>query len=450
MVMQFLEIREQKEVAACISRVATAVAEERARRGKAQEEVPLRDALGRVTAADVLAALPVPPFDRATMDGYAVVAADTFYADEAQPASLLLGGALSAGEAPTGTVQVSPGRCIAIATGAQLPAGADAVVKLENTAAYQEAAGGEERTKVKVYKPVAPGEHVMRAGSDIPRGACVVRCGTRLTPRETGVLAACGLSEVMVVKRPTVALFSTGNELIAPGEALMPAKIYDVNAQTLSDSVRDCGAIPRFLGIVPDRLAELTAKLQEALDRDAEVILSSGGTSAGAGDLLPAAVDAFGEILVHGVDIKPGKPFIFGTLQGKPFFGLPGNPTSALVTFSLFVAPVLRLLAGLAVPGLEGSMGGSGRRITATAAQRIFSERGRNEYVLVMLAPTGTGGEQGKPPRAVPLLSGSGAITTLAKADGYLYLGKGKELIEEDELVEVELFATHPAAEQPQ
>ena len=448
--MQFLEIREQQEVAAIISRVATAVAEERARRGVAQEEIPLRDALGRVTAADILAALHVPPFDRATMDGYAVVAADTFYADEAQPASLLLVGALAAGDAPAEAQQVSPGRCIAIATGAQLPPGADAVVKLENTAAYQEAAGGEERAKVKVYKPVAPGEQVMRAGSDIPRGACVVRRGTRLTPRETGVLAACGLREVTVVKRPTVALFSTGNELMAPGEPLRPAKVYDVNAQTLSDSVRDCGAIPQFLGIVPDRLAELTAKLQEALARDAEVILASGGTSAGAGDLLPAAVDALGEILVHGVDIKPGKPFIFGTLQGRPFFGLPGNPTSALVTFSLFVAPALRLLAGLALPGQASKLGGSGQRIIATAAQRIFSERGRNEYVLVTLAPPGTGGEQGKPPRAVPLLSGSGAITTLAKADGYLYLEKGKELIEEGELVEVELFATHPAAQHPQ
>lgn len=449
MVRQFLEIREQQEVAAIISRVATAVAEERARRAKAREEVPLRDALGRVTAADILAALPVPPFDRATMDGYAVVAADTFYADEAQPASLLLAGALAAGEAPTRTRQVTPGCCIAIATGAQLPPGADAVVKLENTAAYQEAAGGEERTKVKVYKPVAPGEQVMRAGSDIPRGACVVRRGTRLTPRETGVLAACGLRAVTVVRRPTVALFSTGNELLAPGEALTPAKIYDVNTQTLSDSVRECGALPHVLGIVPDRLPALTAKLQEALDRDAEVILASGGTSAGAGDLLPVAVDALGEILVHGVDIKPGKPFIFGTLQGTPFFGLPGNPTSALVTFSLFVAPVLRLLAGLHLHdqgGQEGRLGGSGQRITATAAQRIFSERGRHEYVLVTLTPAG---EQGNPPRAVPLLSGSGAITTLAKADGYLHLAKGKELIEEDELVVVELFAPHPAAEHP-
>jgi molybdenum cofactor synthesis domain-containing protein len=443
MVKQFLEIREQEEVAALISRVAAAVVEERTRTGRAEEKVLLSDALGRVTAADLFSALDVPPFDRATMDGYAVVAADTFYADEDHPASQVVKGALSAGEAPT--APILKGTCMAISTGAPLPKGADAVVKLENTAAYQEVAGGAELAKVRVYKPVAPGENVMPAGSDIARGACVVRRGTRLTPRETGVLAACGLAEVVVVKRPTVAIISTGNELIAPGEPLKPARIYDVNAQTLSDSVRDCGAIPAFLGVARDHLEELKAKLQQALDRDVEVILASGGTSAGVGDLLPVAAEAFGELLVHGVDIKPGKPFIFGRLHGKPFFGLPGNPTSALVTFSLFVAPLLRQLSGLAVPVLECDVARSGQRIKAKAAQRIFSERGRNEYVLVTLAVTGTTGEQEeRTTLAYPLLSGSGAITTLAKADGYIYIEKGKELIEEGEPVEVKLFGTLP------
>jgi molybdenum cofactor synthesis domain-containing protein len=462
---QFVEITELKEVEAIIARVATEVAKARAQTGTFGEKVKVGEALGRIVSADIFSALDVPPFDRATMDGYAVVAADTFYADENDPSILIIRGSIAAGECSSRYVE--RGYCMGIATGAPLPKGANAVVKVENTAEYKEVVAGEEVKKVKVYKPVAPAENIMLRGSDIRQGERIVRSGTKLTPRETGVLAACGLNEVLVHKRPVVAIISTGNELIAPGEDIEPAKVYDVNAQTLSDSVRECGCSPLFLGIARDNLEELSERIKESLETGADVILTSGGTSAGTGDLLPKVIEERGEILVHGVDIKPGKPFIFGTIQGKPLFGLPGNPTSALITFNLFVAPLLRTLSGILVdaagerlnkaltgpfrlagtrtePAIAGSWGGAPhKRIKAKAAVRIFSEPGRNEYVLVNLVPAKEPSEGAF--LAYPILTGSGAITTLSKADGFIFMGKGKEITEEGEMVDVVLLTEIPA-----
>jgi molybdenum cofactor synthesis domain-containing protein len=430
---QFLEITEQQDVEALIARVATALVENQTRSGRTVEWVSITRALGRIAAADVVSALDVPPFDRSTMDGYAVVASDTFYADEDHPVSLMPRGALFAGKQSTQTV--TEGSCIGISTGAPLPKGANAVVKIENTAEYEERSESRSVRAVKIFKPVAPAENVMRAGSDIKRGERILTTAAVLTPRATGVLAACGLKEVLVHQKPCVAILSTGNELVAPGETLPPAKIYDVNAQTLCDSVRALGCTPYALGIARDTLKALSQKIQRATEKGADVILVSGGTSAGIGDLLPKALEERGEILVHGVDIKPGKPFIFGMIQERPIFGLPGNPTSALITFNQFVAPLLRRLSG-AVFTTEGA-GRPGRILKAKVTQRIFSEPGRNEYVLVNLITPRSPEEH---PLATPILSGSGAITTLAKADGYLFMAKGKELLEENELVDVVMF----------
>jgi molybdenum cofactor synthesis domain-containing protein len=434
----FLDITELKEVEAIIARIATAVAKTRAETGTFVENVSVAEALGRVAAADIVSALNVPPFDRATMDGYAVVAADTFYADEDNPSILRIRGSISAGEFSSHSAE--RGSCVGIATGAPLPHGANAVVQVEHTAEFMEMVAGEERNMVKVYKPAAPAENIMLAGSDIKQGERIVRSGALLTPRETGVLAACGINAVLVHKKPTVAIISTGNELTAPGEELQPAKIYDVNAQALADSVRECGCVPLVLGIVRDNLDEIVEKLKESLEIGAEVIITSGGTSAGVGDLLPSVIGALGEILVHGIDIKPGKPFIFGTLQGRPIFGLPGNPTSALITSNLFVAPLLRTIAAHTAP--DHGDRAKQKSIKAKAAVRIFSEPGRNEYVLVTLIPVNEPGEA--PFLAYPLLSGSGAITTLSKADGYIFMEKGKEITEEGELVDVELLTEIP------
>ncbi len=437
---QFLEITEQKEVEAIIARFAADISSERAKAGTSIEHVDVAEALGRIAAADVFSALNVPPFDRAIMDGYAVLASDTFYADETNPVSLIINGYLSAGESPLHSVET--GSCTGIATGAPLPKGANAVVKVENTAEYTDAVDGEPVNKVKIYKPVAPAENILLTGADIKRGELIVRGGTLLTPRETGVLAACGITDALVRTKPIVALISTGNELMAPGEDLEPAKVYDVNTRALSDSVRDSGCIPYFLGIARDNIDELSDKLKESLEKGADVIIASGGTSAGAGDLLPKVIDEQGEILVHGVDIKPGKPFIFGEVRGKPFFGLPGNPTSALITFNLFVAPLLRTIAGIPAHTYESAQSRNERLIKATAGQRIFSERGRNEYVLVNLVPAEKPEEASF--LAYPILTGSGAITTLARADGYIFMEKGKEIIEEGDEVDVELLTERP------
>ncbi len=440
---QFLEITEKEKVEAIISNIAVEVA--KTKTDRSAEKVEIGEALGRIASADIFSLLSIPPFDRATMDGYAVVASDTFYADENNPSSLIIKGYIPAGEFPSQYVE--KGYCMGISTGAPLPKGADAVVKVENTSEYLDSVEGEEEEeggkikKVMIYKPVAPAENIMLAGSDIKRGAQIVMNGTTLTPRETGVLAACGINEVLVRKKPIVAIISTGNEIIAPGEDLKPGKIYDVNAQTLSDSVRESGCTPLFLGIASDKIEEMTGKIEESLKKGADVIIASGGTSAGVGDLLPKVIEEHGEILVHGVDIKPGKPFIFGMLHGKPVFGLPGNPTSALITFNLFVAPLLRTISGIHLQNYEEGESRKTKRKKAKAGLRIFSERGRNEYVLVNLVPVKTPEEGEEPFLAYPILSGSGAITTLSKADGYIFMEKGKEIIEEGEMVEVELLA---------
>jgi len=455
---QFLEITEKKEVEELIAELSAKIAAEIAIKMKT-EKVRIGDgegdALGRIASTDIFSTLDIPPFDRATMDGYAVIASDTFYAAEDNPSLLIVNGYIQAGEFPSPSQYVEKGYCTGISTGAPLPKGANAVVKVENTSDYEEGEGegGGEKNRnietVKIYKPVAPAEHIMLAGSDIKRGEKIVVKGTRLTPRETGVLAACGIREVEVRKKPSVAVISTGNELVAPGTqatTLEPGKIYDVNAQTVCDSVREAcsgsGCVPVFLGVAKDSLEDLSAKLNESLAKETDVIIFSGGTSAGAGDLLPTAIEMFGEILVHGVDIKPGKPFILGMVQGKPVFGLPGNPTSALVTFNLFVAPLLRRISGeYFYKGREGKQNLERRKkVKATAAVRIFSEKGRNEYVLVKVNLAKTKPAEEGNLLAYPILTGSGAITTLSNADGYIFVEKGKEIVEEGEEVEVEIF----------
>lgn len=432
---QFLEIREKEVVIKMIADLSEKLA-----KTIAAESEKVAEALGRIVSTDIFSALDIPPFNRSTMDGYAVVASDTFYSDENNPSSLIIKDYIRAGELPS--QQVEEGYCSGISTGAPLPKGVNAVVKIENCFEYvaEMAVEGELKKikKVKIYKPVAPAENIMIAGSDIKRGEKIVRTGTLLTPRETGVLAACGIKDVFVRKKPSVAIISTGNEVIAPGEDLKPGKIYDVNAQTLSDSVRDCDCHPLFLGIAEDSIEGISGMIKESLANGVEVILVSGGTSAGAGDLLPAAIEELGEILVHGVDIKPGKPFIFGMLHAKPVpvFGLPGNPTSALITFHLFVAPLLRAISGYKGKEVVGESK-IVKSIRAKAALRILSEPGRNEYVLVNVVKEKLPAEKFF---VYPILTGSGAITTLSKADGYVFVEKGREIIGEGEEVKVELF----------
>lgn len=382
------------------------------------ERIALRDALGRVLAANVLAQVDVPAFDRSNYDGYAVQAADTFGASELAPKSLqLLPESLAAGAAPT--VELKAGQAIAIATGAMLPRGADSILMMEHA---------EERDgQVVVRRAVTPGFGIAFAGTDISLGETVLRAGTVLTSRETGVLAALGEAKVEVWRQPRVRIISTGNEIIAPGEPMRPAAVYDSNSQVLADAVREQGGLPEFGGIVRDDVAELRTQLQLALQH-ADVILLSGGTSKGQGDLCYRVVAELNDpgILVHGVALKPGKPICMAVTAGKPVVILPGFPTSAIFTFHEFVAPVIRALAARQPQQHE--------HVTATLAVRTNSEIGRTEYLLVGLVPSETG------LAAFPMGKGSGSVTTFSRADGFVTIPRQTEIVEVGERVQVQLI----------
>lgn len=384
------------------------------------EMVEVTRALGRVLAADAVAAVDVPAFDRSNLDGFAVRAADTYGATEEQPRKLkLLAEAVATGVVPRS--EVTAGSAVPIATGGMLPRGADAVVPIENT----EAAGGE----VSIAKPLVPGSGVTFAGTDIARGETVLRRGELLTSRETGVLAAIGSTSVRVWRRPRVAIISTGDEIIAPGESLAPGMVYDSNAQILADAVAELGGEPLPLGIVRDDLNRLRVAVHGAL-AVADVVLLSGGTSKGSGDLsyrVVAELDAPG-IVAHGVALKPGKPICLAAEEGKPVVILPGFPTSAIFTFHEFVAPVIAALAGRS---FEKSATAYARLVV-----KINSEIGRTEYVLVGLVEDHESGEL----VAFPMGKGSGSVTAFSRADGFITISQYQEIVEAGTRLRVKLL----------
>ena len=382
------------------------------------EAVSLDDALSRVLAEDVVAEVDVPSFDRSNYDGYAVRAADTYGAQEEDPRRLrLLEQVLATGVVPR--QEVTPGVATAIATGGMLPRGADAVVMVEHT----ETEGG----RLTVTRAVTPGFGVAFAGTDISSGETVLRRGLVLTSRETGVLAALGIDRVQVFRRPTVAILSTGDEIIPPGEPMRPGLVYDSNARILADAVRELRANPIPLGIVRDDLEQLRRRLHEALER-ADVVLLSGGTSKGAGDLSYRVVSELAEpgIVAHGVALKPGKPICLAGHRGKPVVILPGFPTSAIFTFHEFVAPVIRVLGGR--PAMERSS------VEARLAVKVNSEIGRTEYLLVGLV----GGEDQL--AAYPMGKGSGSVTSFSRADGFVTIGRHEEIVQSGSTVTVQLL----------
>ena len=365
------------------------------------ETVALAAALGRVLANDVSAPIDAPPFDRANVDGFALRSADTAGASDIAPRRLRLNGeVIVCGHAPA--LEVGPGSATTIATGGVLPRGADAVVMVEHTELVEE--GG--APAIDVRRAVAPGQFVSYAGSDIARGEVVLRRNTRISSREIGTLAACGLAEVAVVRKPRVAVLSTGDELVAPGGALAPAQVYDSNGAIIAATVAEAGGEPVAFGAFADDEAALERAVRAAL-ASCDLVVLSGGTSKGAGDLSHRIVAKLGDILVHGVALKPGKPLCLAVVDGKPLVVLPGFPTSAIFTFHAFVAPVIRARAGLPPQ--------AARVVEAEVPVRIASELGRQEFVLVALV-AGDAGEA----VAFPTAKGSGAVTSFSQADGFL------------------------------
>jgi molybdopterin molybdotransferase len=375
------------------------------------ERVELAALSLRVLAEDVTADADVPPFARAMMDGYAVRAADTTGATRDAPRALMVAGRVFTGEVFPG--QVAGGTCVEIATGAPLPSGADAVVMVEDTMAGPDG-------HVAIATSVARGQHVGRAGADILHGATVLRAGDWLLPGRVGVLASLGRTAANVVARPRVAIISTGNEVVAPGEPLGPGQIYDINRHTLAAVAARHGAVPVAFGVAGDTLEALDRVVDTAIHCD--LVVFSGGSSVGDRDLVLDVLRRRGSVAFHGVATRPGKPTAFGHIAGVPVFGMPGNPTSCLTNAYVLLAPFLRRLAGL--PAERPHV------VQAPLTRRISSGAGRHQFYTVRLVAGGV----------EPAFKASGDITSIAHADGYLEIAADVTAVEAGTLVDVVLF----------
>lgn len=375
------------------------------------ERVALAEASGRVLAEDVVANADVPPFARAAMDGYAVRAQDTAGASKEHAQVLKRVETLYTGQVTQRTV--GAGECIEIATGAPMPSGADAVVIVEDT-------DGEASGAVRVFAAVQPGQHIGRQGADIRSGQRVLHAGTTLTPSRVGAIAALGLDHAAVYARPRIAILSTGNEIVDPGGPLAPGQIYDVNRFTLAAVAAEHGAEPVTYRTANDTLEDLSRALDAALQED--VLVFSGGSSVGERDLILDVLGARGEVIFHGIAVKPGKPTAFGRVSGKLFFGMPGYPASCLTNAYILLAPVLRRMARLAPQVV--------RSVNLPLSAPITSAPGRHQFYTVKIVGR----------EAVPAFKSSGDITSMSQADGYIEIPATESAVDRGTIVEVKLF----------
>ena len=374
------------------------------------ERVVLVDANGRVAAADVASTRDVPPFSRAGMDGYAVRAEDTFGASRYEPKTLQVIEKVYTGQVPSRTIEA--GTAVEIATGAPMPAGADAVVMVEET----EKAGD----TVRVLTPVYPRQNVGRQGADIVVGQTVIARGDVLNPSRIGALAALGVSEVDVFAKPTVAILSTGNEIADPGVELKPGQIYDINKFTLSTIIAEHGGVPMPFATAQDTIDALESAIDAVASCD--VLVFSGGSSVGERDLILDVIGRKGDIVFHGIAVKPGKPTVFGTIKGTPMFGMPGYPTSCLSNAYMLLVPALRAMARLKPRHLA--------TVALPLGQRIVSTTGRHQFYTVRIVDG----------QAMPAFKASGDITSMSQADGYIEIPAQTDIVEKGEVVEVKLF----------
>jgi molybdenum cofactor synthesis domain-containing protein len=375
------------------------------------ERIAIREANGRVLARATVSTYDVPPFDRAAMDGYAVVAEDTFGAGRYDPKVLRSVEKVYTGQVPTRAV--GKGECTEIATGAPMPEGANAVVMVEET--EKDADGN-----VRVFTPVYPRQHVGRRAADIVAGQPLLGAGDVLNPSRIGALAATGVLDVEVFAKPRVAILSTGNEIVDPGQPLGPGQIYDINQFTLSTIIDAHGGIAVAGPTAPDSLPELKAAIAAAAAED--IVVFSGGSSVGERDLIMDALQEVGEVIFHGIAVKPGKPTVFGKIGTKPVLGMPGYPTSCLSNAYMLLVPLLRRIARLAEYRPQV--------VRLPLSRRVVSTTGRHQFYTVRI-------EDGQ---ATPAFKASGDITSMAHADGYIEIPAQIDIVEAGELVDVKLF----------
>ncbi|MGD9100869.1 MAG: molybdopterin molybdotransferase MoeA [Anaerolineae bacterium] len=383
------------------------------------EVIPTAEALGRVTAAPLHSPMALPAFARSSKDGYAVRAADTLGASESVPAYLTVVGEVPMGQAAT--VEVGPGQTAIAHTGGMIPPGADGVVMVERTQKLDE-------QNIEVLRPVAAGENIINVGEDILQGDAILPAGHLLRPQDVGGLLAVGLTEISVARRPRVALIATGDEVIPPSQALEPGQVRDINTYTLSGLVQQAGGQPWPLGIVSDRFEALKAAAARGL-AEADVVIMSAGSSVSVRDMTADVINELGQpgVLVHGISFRPGKPTVLAICDGKPVFGLPGNPVSVMVVFGLLVTPTLWRWQGLAHPPEP-------RTTKARLARNVAGMAGREDRVPVRLEQRDDG------LWAAPVFGQSNLIFTLVKADGMVKIPLDETGISAGEWVEVRLF----------
>lgn len=383
------------------------------------EIIDIADSYERITFSDIKSRIDFPPFDRSLKDGFAINAEDSYGVNEENPKRLKVIDFLEAGSFTDKTVE--PGTTVEISTGAPVPDGANAVVMVEfaNRESDNPDLASDE---VEILTSVTPSQDIGKKGSDVQAGQVILEKNKLLNPPKIGVIAAQGIDTVEVYKKPVVGVISTGNELLTNQEEIKPGKIYDVNSEMIKAGVESCGAEGKTLGIVKDVYDDLKAKITESL-KECDILLCSGGTSAGVGDNIRQILDEIGTVYIHGITVQPGKPTILGVVDGKIVIGLPGNPVSAIVIFNVFVAPSIKKLAGFVDEQPH-------KTIKGKLARRIHSPIGRMQYQLVRV-------EDGI---VYPIFKDSGAIFSLASAAGYTKVSKQTEMVEEGEEVEVTLF----------
>lgn len=402
---EFLSIKEVDEAKEIISKLFNELYEEKI------ETIKTKDSYNRILAKDLNAQINLPPFDKVLKDGYAIKAEDSFGASEENPKKLKIIDSIGAGTSSKKTLE--KGEAIEIATGAPVPNGADCLIMVEFTE--------KDGQDVYLLEAGTPNQNIAKKGSDIEKGKAMLKKYMELSAEKVGVLSANGLVDVDVIKKPVVGVISTGNELLKEGETFDLARIYDANMNSVISAVKSCGGEAKSMGISRDNYDELKSLLSKAVE-ETDIVICSGGTSAGEGDVLRDVLEDLGKIHIHGISVKPGKPTLIGEINQKLVIGLPGNPTAALIVFYVFIAKNIRKLTKTDSKKIKTK--------EAKISMRYHPPQGRLEYLLVKLDDD----------IANPILKDSGAITALAEADGYIKVGKNTEMVQEGSEVLVYLF----------